>query len=92
MVEQFDRLSKYSLDSDNKKMYEVRKEQWENVSKEYERGYIDNNSQRIGTNKIDLDYINSKDYADKYMKISKDTPAPYIHLRMYLFTFHNIIA
>lgn len=72
MVEQFDRLSKYSLDSDNKKMYEVRKEQWENVSKEYERGYIDNNSQRIGTNKIDLDYINSKDYADKYMKISKD--------------------
>lgn len=72
MVEQCDRLSKYSLDSDNKKMYEVRKEQWENVSKEYERGYIDNNSQRIGTNKIDLDYINSKDYADKYMKISKD--------------------
>lgn len=72
MVEQFDRLSKYSLDSDNKKMYEVRKEQWENVSKEYERGYIDNNSQRIGTNKIDLDYINSKDYAYKYMKISKD--------------------
>lgn len=72
MVEQFDRLSKYSLDPDNKKMYEVRKEQWENVSKEYERGYIDNNSQRIGTNKIDLDYINSKDYADKYMKISKD--------------------
>ena len=72
MVEQFDRLSKYSLDTDNKKMYEVRKEQWENVSKEYERGYIDNNSQRIGTNKIDLDYINSKDYADKYMKISKD--------------------
>lgn len=72
MVEQFDRMSKYSLDSDNKKMYEVRKEQWENVSKEYERGYIDNNSQRIGTNKIDLDYINSKDYADKYMKISKD--------------------
>jgi hypothetical protein len=71
MVEQFDRLSKYSLDSDNKKMYEVRKEQWENVSKEYERGYIDNNSQRIGTNKIDLDYINSKDYAE-YMKISKD--------------------
>lgn len=32
MVEQFDRLSKYSLDPDNKKMYEVRKEQWENVA------------------------------------------------------------
>ncbi len=31
MVEQFDRLSKYSLDTDNKKVYAVRKEQWENV-------------------------------------------------------------
>ena len=31
MVEQFDRLSKYSLDPDNQKMYAVRKEQWENV-------------------------------------------------------------
>lgn len=29
MVEQFDRLSRFSLDPDNKKMYEVRKEQWE---------------------------------------------------------------
>jgi hypothetical protein len=28
MVEQFDRLSKYSLDPDNKKMYAARKEQW----------------------------------------------------------------
>lgn len=31
MAEQFDRLSKYSLDPDNKKVYAVRKEQWENV-------------------------------------------------------------
>lgn len=31
MVEQFDRLSKYSLDPDNKKVYTARKEQWENV-------------------------------------------------------------
>lgn len=29
MVEQFDRLSKYSLDPDNQKMYAARKEQWE---------------------------------------------------------------
>lgn len=29
MVEQFDRLSKYSLDPDNQKMYAVRKKQWE---------------------------------------------------------------
>lgn len=31
MVEQFDRLSKYSLDPDNQKMYTARKEQWENL-------------------------------------------------------------
>lgn len=31
MVEQFDRLSKYSLDPDNKTVYAARKEQWENV-------------------------------------------------------------
>lgn len=31
MAEQYGRLSEYSLDPDNKKMYAVRKEQWENV-------------------------------------------------------------
>lgn len=31
MIEQFDRLSRYSLDSDNKKVYAARKKQWENV-------------------------------------------------------------
>lgn len=31
MVEQFDRLERYSLDPDNKKLYAARKEQWENV-------------------------------------------------------------
>ena len=36
MAEQFDRLSKYSLDSDNKKMYEVRKEQWEKQVNNFE--------------------------------------------------------
>ena len=39
MVEQFDRLFKYSLDPDNKKVYAVRKEQWENeVLKQKNRG------------------------------------------------------
>lgn len=40
MVEQFDRMSKYSLDTDNKKMYEVRKEQWENVVKNSKKKHI----------------------------------------------------
>lgn len=31
MAEQYGRLSEYSLDSDNKRMYAARKEQWENV-------------------------------------------------------------
>ncbi|MFR3338898.1 MAG: phage minor capsid protein [Lachnospira pectinoschiza] len=39
MVEQFDRLAKYSLDKDNCKMYAARKEQWENeVLKQKNRG------------------------------------------------------
>ena len=39
MVEQFDRLAKYSLDKDNRKMYVARKEQWENeVLKQKNRG------------------------------------------------------
>lgn len=39
MVEQFDRLAKYSLDKDNRKMYAARKEQWENeVLKQKNRG------------------------------------------------------
>lgn len=72
MVEQFDRLARYSLDPDNKKLYAARKKQWENISKSHEKGYINNNSQRIGSNSVNLDYINSKEYADKYKKISKD--------------------
>ena len=32
MVEQFDRLSKYSLNPDNQKMYANKKEQWEKVA------------------------------------------------------------
>lgn len=55
MVEQFDRLSKYSLDPDNKKMYEVRKEQWEKVA----------NQKDILTDedtKMLYEYISSKSY------------------------------
>lgn len=37
-----------------------------------EKGYIGNNSQRIGSNSINLDYINSETYANKFKKISKD--------------------
>lgn len=39
MVEQIDRLARYSLDPDNKKLYAARKEQWENVR--FKTGSID---------------------------------------------------
>lgn len=38
----------------------------------HEKGYIGNNAQRIGSNSINLDYINSEAYANKFKKISKD--------------------
>lgn len=38
----------------------------------HEKGYIGNNAQRIGSNSINLDYINSEAYAKKFKKISKD--------------------
>ena len=55
MVEQFDRLAKYSLDPDNQKMYADKKEQWEKVA----------NKNNVLTNedtKILYEYISSKSY------------------------------
>ncbi len=48
MVEQFDRLSKYSLDPDNKKVYAVRKEQWENEVANGQKNDILNNTNDEG--------------------------------------------
>ena len=48
MVEQFDRLSKYSLDPDNKKVYAARKEQWENVVANGQKNDILNNTNDEG--------------------------------------------
>ena len=55
MVEQFDKLSKYSLDSDNQKMYSDKKEQWEKVA----------NQKDVLTDedtKMLYEYISSKSY------------------------------
>lgn len=54
-------------DADNKTSEFARK-----TNQYYEKGYIDNNSQRIGSNSINLHYINSEAYADKFKKISND--------------------
>ena len=64
MVEQFDRLAKYSLDPDNQKMYAARKEQWEQQlsdSQEY-RPIIRGNSKTIEVRpdtKVDVKKINT---------------------------------
>lgn len=50
-------------DADNKTSEFARK-----TNQYYEKGYIDNNSQRIGSNSINLHYINSEAYADKFKK------------------------
>lgn len=63
MVEQFDRLSRYSLDPDNQKMYAARKEQWEQQlsdSQEY-RQIIRGDSKTIEVRpdtKVDVKKIN----------------------------------
>lgn len=48
MAEQFDRLSEFSLDPDNKKVYAVRKEQWENVVANGQKNDILNNTNDEG--------------------------------------------
>ena len=48
MAEQFDRLSEFSLDPDNKRMYTARKEQWENVVANGQKNDILNNTNDEG--------------------------------------------
>ena len=55
MVEQFDRLSKYSLNPDNQKMYANKKEQWEKVANQ-------NNVLTNENTKILYENISSKSY------------------------------
>lgn len=62
MVEQFNRLSKYSLDPDNKKMYGVRKEQWENVVANSQKNDIMESDLSIFKNKLRDDTNIDKEY------------------------------
>lgn len=62
MVEQFNRLSKYSLDPDNKKMYGVRKEQWENVVANSQKNDIMESDLSIFKNKLRNDTNIDKEY------------------------------
>ena len=62
MAEQFDRLSKYSLDPDNQKMYAVRKEQWENVVANSQKNDIMESDLSIFKNKLRNDTNIYKEY------------------------------
>ena len=62
MVEQFNRLSKYSLDPDNKKMYGVRKEQWENVVANSQKNDIMESDLSIFKNELRNDTNIDKEY------------------------------
>lgn len=55
MVEQFDRLAKYSLDPDNQKMYAARKEQWEKAANQKDV-LTDEDTKTL------YEYISSKSY------------------------------
>ena len=62
MVEQFDRLSKYSLDPDNQKMYAARKELWENVVANGQKNDIMESDLSIFKNKLRNDTNIDKEY------------------------------
>lgn len=62
MVEQFDRLSKYSIDPDNKKVYTARKEQWENVVANGQKNDIMESDLSIFKNKLRNDTNIDKEY------------------------------
>lgn len=62
MVEQFDRLSKYSIDPDNKKVYTARKEQWENVVANNQKNDIMESDLSIFKNKLRNDTNIDKEY------------------------------
>lgn len=70
--EKFDRLERCAMDPENKRVYAARREEWEEKSGLHERGHIERNIKREGSNGVNLEYINSKEYEQKFEKISND--------------------
>lgn len=62
MVEKFDRLAKYSLDTDNKKIYTNRKEYWDNIVANNKKNDIMESDLGIFKNKLRNDKEISKEY------------------------------
>ena len=70
--EKYDRLERCAMDPENKRVYAARREEWEEKSGLHERGHIERNIKREGSNGVNLEYINSKEYEQKFEKVSND--------------------
>lgn len=79
-VKRFTRREKYSLDPDNKRIAKARKEEWQNKSEKlqkeldhfntFESGISGKKAERTESNVVDLEYISSKEYHDKFKNIT----------------------
>ena len=57
---------------EDKRMYAARREEWEEKYSLYERGRIERTIKREGSNGVNLEYIHSKEYEQKFHKVSDD--------------------
>lgn len=77
-IDKFDRLSNYSLDEENKKKYKLKTNEWKNIQekyieREYERGISGKKKYSNVENNVNLKYISSKDFKDKFSDLT-DNP------------------
>ena len=70
--DKYRRLERTALDQEDKRMYAARREEWEEKYSLYERGRIERTIKREGSNGVNLEYINSKEYEQKFHKVSDD--------------------
>ena len=66
--EKCERIAKYSLDEDNKRIYQARAEAWEDKCNE--KGEFKSGISRIGNNDVDMNYIKSEEFKAKFRNIS----------------------
>lgn len=70
--DKYERLERTALDPEDKRRYVARMEEWSDKLGNYENGYTENGIVREGNNSVDLTYITSKEYEQKFQKISND--------------------
>lgn len=70
--DKYSRLERTALAPEDKRMYAARREEWEEKYSLYERGRIERTIKREGSNGVNLEYIHSKEYEQKFHKVSDD--------------------